>query len=135
MLRQHGMRRRYHHLEKAHHFYVKAYYDTCHLGDEEYYGERRQRQERIKRERFARLHAKYQHAARYPWLSVVTACSDDPTYPGEQGDISDVVARYGPWNEHDFFVSGSGRMVKATLRTLAELQVPSVRIKYDSFSD
>jgi len=74
-------------------------------------------------------------AARYPWLSVVTACSDDPTFPGEQGNISDVVARYGPWNEHDFFVSGSGSMVKATLKTLAELQVPSIRIKYDSFND
>ncbi|XVU25312.1 globin domain-containing protein [Actinoplanes sp. CA-054009] len=74
-------------------------------------------------------------AARYPWLSVVTACSDDPTFPGEQGQISDVVARYGPWNEHDFFVSGSGPMVKATLKTLAEQQVPSIRIKYDSFTD
>ncbi|MEU4621296.1 globin domain-containing protein [Actinoplanes sp. NPDC023801] len=74
-------------------------------------------------------------AARYPWLSVVTACSDDPTFPGEQGDISDVVAKYGPWKEHDFFVSGSGRMVRATLKRLSELQVPSVRIKYDSFGD
>jgi NAD(P)H-flavin reductase/hemoglobin-like flavoprotein len=72
-------------------------------------------------------------AARYPWLSVVTACSDDPTFPGEQGDIADVVARYGPWSEHDFFVSGSGKMVKGTLKTLAELQVPSIRIKYDAF--
>jgi len=66
---------------------------------------------------------------------VVTACSDDPTYPGEQGNISDVVARYGPWSDHDFFVSGSGAMVKSTLKTLAELQVPSIRIKYDSFSE
>src|SRR5262249_10862106 len=74
-------------------------------------------------------------AARYPWLSVVTACSDDPTFPGEQGNISDVVARYGPWSDHDFFVSGSGAMVKSTLKTLAELQVPSIRIKYDSFSE
>ena len=74
-------------------------------------------------------------AARYPWLSVVTACSDDPGFTGEQGNISDVVARYGPWNEHDFFVSGSGPMVKATLKTLAELQVPSIRIKYDAFTD
>jgi NAD(P)H-flavin reductase len=74
-------------------------------------------------------------AARYPWLSVVTACSEDPTFPGEQGDISDVVAKYGPWKEHDFFVSGSGRMVRATLKRLSELQVPSIRIKYDSFTD
>ena len=74
-------------------------------------------------------------AARYPWLSVVTACSEDPTFPGEQGNISDVVARYGPWSDHDFFVSGSGEMVKSTLKTLAELQVPSIRIKYDTFSE
>jgi NAD(P)H-flavin reductase/hemoglobin-like flavoprotein len=74
-------------------------------------------------------------AARYPWLSVVTACSDDPTFSGEHGNVSEVVARYGPWNEHDFFVSGSGTMVKATLKTLAELQVPSIRIKYDSFNE
>ena len=48
-------------------------------------------------------------AARYPWLSVVPACSDDPGFAGEQGNISEVVARYGPWDEHDFFVSGSRR--------------------------
>ena len=74
-------------------------------------------------------------AARYPWLSVVAACSEDPGYSGEQGNISDVVARYGPWKEHDFFVSGSPAMVKAKLRRLAELQIPSIRIKYDAFGD
>jgi NAD(P)H-flavin reductase len=73
-------------------------------------------------------------AARYPWLSVVTACSDDPSFAGEHGQIADVVARYGPWSEHDFFVSGSGEMVKTTLKTLAELQIPSIRIKYDTFN-
>ena len=35
-------------------------------------------------------------AARYPWLSVVPACSEDPGFAGEQGTISDVVSRYGP---------------------------------------
>jgi len=74
-------------------------------------------------------------AARYPWLSVVSAVSEDPGFGGEQGNISDVVARYGPWKEHDFFVSGSSAMVKATLRRLAELQIPSIRIKYDAFGD
>jgi NAD(P)H-flavin reductase/hemoglobin-like flavoprotein len=74
-------------------------------------------------------------AARYPWLSVVSAVSEDPGHGGEQGNISDVTARYGPWNEHDFFVAGSPAMVKATLRRLAELQIPSIRIKYDAFSD
>jgi NAD(P)H-flavin reductase/hemoglobin-like flavoprotein len=74
-------------------------------------------------------------AARYPWLSVVPAVSEDPGHGGEQGNISDVVARYGPWKEHDFFVCGSPAMVKATLRRLAELQIPSIRIKYDVFGE
>jgi NAD(P)H-flavin reductase/hemoglobin-like flavoprotein len=74
-------------------------------------------------------------AAHYPWLSVIPACSDDKGYQGEQGNISEVVARYGPWNDHDFFVSGSPSMVKSTLRTLAEIQVPPLRIRYDAFGD
>jgi len=71
-------------------------------------------------------------AARYPWLSVVTACSDDLTYPGERGEICDVVERYGPWADHDFFVSGSPAMVKATLGTLVRIGIPSIRIRYDA---
>ncbi|SDY15803.1 NAD(P)H-flavin reductase [Micromonospora pattaloongensis] len=81
------------------------------------------------------LEALNQLAAHYPWLTIVPACSDDPGFPGEHGNVSEVVGRYGPWNDHDFFVSGSSQMVKATLRTLAELQVPSMRIKYDAFGD
>jgi NAD(P)H-flavin reductase/hemoglobin-like flavoprotein len=73
-------------------------------------------------------------AARYPWLSVVAACADDPTFTGEKGDIAGVVTRYGPWADHDFFVAGSAPMVKTTLRRLAELQIPSIRIKYDTFN-
>ncbi|MEJ3742291.1 globin domain-containing protein [Actinomycetes bacterium KLBMP 9797] len=73
-------------------------------------------------------------AARHPWLSVVPACSEDPSYAGERGSINEVLARYGPWADHDFFVSGSPSMVRNTLRTLAEMQVPAVRIKYDALS-
>ncbi|HZN77516.1 MAG TPA: globin domain-containing protein [Micromonosporaceae bacterium] len=74
-------------------------------------------------------------AGRYPWLSVVAACSQDRSFGGEQGNIADVVSRYGPWADHDFFVSGSPAMVRSTLRTLAEMQIPQVRIKYDAFGD
>jgi NAD(P)H-flavin reductase len=66
---------------------------------------------------------------------VVPVCSEDASYPGERGNVSEVVARYGPWIDHDFFVSGSPTMVKATLRTLAELQVPPLRIKYDALGE
>ena len=52
-------------------------------------------------------------AGAYPWLSVVPACSEDLDFSGEQGNINEVVARYGPWQDHDFFVSGSPGMVRA----------------------
>jgi NAD(P)H-flavin reductase len=74
-------------------------------------------------------------AARYPWLSVVAACSDDPDYDGEHGSIADIVARNGPWRDHDFYVSGSPPMVRSTLRTVAEMQVPPIRVRYDAFGD
>jgi NAD(P)H-flavin reductase/hemoglobin-like flavoprotein len=74
-------------------------------------------------------------AEAHPWLSVIPSCADDPGFDGEQGDITDVLARYGPWTAHDCFVAGSATMVKSTLRTLSEDQVPSVNVKYDTFGD
>jgi NAD(P)H-flavin reductase/hemoglobin-like flavoprotein len=70
-------------------------------------------------------------AARYPWLSVVPACSSTRSYSGERGKISDVLARYGPWKRHEFFVSGPPLMLKATLRRLTEMRVPAERIRFD----
>lgn len=73
-------------------------------------------------------------AERVPWLTVVPALSAE-TWEGECGTIPDVMQRWGPWDNHDFYVSGSGPMVQASLRTLAWMQVPSVRIRYDAFGD
>ncbi|MGC5019063.1 globin domain-containing protein [Micromonospora sp. DT47] len=73
--------------------------------------------------------------AAHPWLSVTPACSDDPDFGGEQGDISEVVTRYGPWTTHDCYVSGSAPMVRATLRALAEDKVPPQNIRYDTFGN
>lgn len=72
-------------------------------------------------------------AARHPWVSLVPACSRDAGFEGEHGDISEIVGRYGPWDTHDFYVAGSSGMVRATLHRLAALNVPSERIRYDSF--
>lgn len=71
----------------------------------------------------------------HPWLSVTPSCSDDPGFVGEQGDISDVINRYGPWTSHDCFVSGSAEMVRSTLRALAQDEVPTAQIRYDTFGD
>jgi NAD(P)H-flavin reductase/hemoglobin-like flavoprotein len=71
----------------------------------------------------------------HSWLTIIPACSEDTDFPGEQGDISDVLARYGPWTSHDCFVSGPGAMVKSALRALAEDQVPPANIRYDTFGE
>ncbi|WP_036373388.1 globin domain-containing protein [Micromonospora sp. ATCC 39149] len=71
----------------------------------------------------------------HPWLSVTAACCDDPDFDGERGDISEVITRYGPWTTHDCYVSGSARMVRSTLRALAEDEVPPPNIRYDTFGE
>ncbi|MCA2213987.1 globin domain-containing protein [Jidongwangia harbinensis] len=73
-------------------------------------------------------------AARYPYLSIVRAASDDPDFPGEHGPISEVVGRHGPWRDHDFYVAGPAPMVQATLHRLAEMGVPATRVRYDAFT-
>ncbi len=79
------------------------------------------------------LPALAQLAERHPWLALVPVLSEDPGYAGETGLVSDTLARYGPWDNHDFYVSGSPHMVAATRRTLTRLQVPSTRIRHDAF--
>jgi NAD(P)H-flavin reductase/hemoglobin-like flavoprotein len=70
-----------------------------------------------------------------PWLNVVRALSEDDEFPdAEHGNVADIVAKHGPWPNHDFYVSGSPAMVASTLRALQKLQVPSTRIKFDTFS-
>lgn len=70
-------------------------------------------------------------AARHPWLSLIPACSDDPTFPGERGALAEVMARFGPWSQHDLFVCGEAGTVRATMGTLARVGVPPNRIRYD----
>jgi NAD(P)H-flavin reductase/hemoglobin-like flavoprotein len=68
---------------------------------------------------------------RRPWLSLVTACSEDKAYRGEHGNICDVMERHGPWPNHEFFVCGSSPMVRATLGVLARLGVDPQFTAYD----
>lgn len=76
---------------------------------------------------------------RAPWLKVVPCVSHDNGYQGERGTLAEVLARHGAdrfnWNEHDFCVSGSAPMVRATLGKLAELEVPGNRIRFDAFAE
>lgn len=74
-------------------------------------------------------------AESYPWLAIVPVCSHDPGWGGEEGTVAQAVARFGPWQEHDFFLSGSPPMIRSTLRVLTQVQVPQTRIRFDAFSD
>jgi NAD(P)H-flavin reductase len=82
-----------------------------------------------------RLGALLRLSGQYPWLTVVTAVSDDPAHPGRRGLVSDVVAQYGPWLRHDVYVSGSPPMIRATVTALRARQVPLARMRYDPFED
>jgi NAD(P)H-flavin reductase/hemoglobin-like flavoprotein len=70
-----------------------------------------------------------------PWLRVVPCVSDDPNFSGERGNLPDVVARHGRWEEHDVIVCGSPAMTRATLRTLRDLGVAEERLMYDGATD
>jgi NAD(P)H-flavin reductase/hemoglobin-like flavoprotein len=72
-------------------------------------------------------------AARQPWLRLVPAVSGQPEFRGEQGQIGEVMARHGPWQDHEFLVCGPPAMMRATLDRLAQLQIPPSRVHYDPF--
>lgn len=86
-------------------------------------------------------------AGGFPWLTVVPAVSDEPGGHGfpsllqsgdadvEHGNLSDVVARYGPWDGHDAYVCGPSAMVGHTVEQLTRLGVPRDRIRLETFAD
>jgi NAD(P)H-flavin reductase/hemoglobin-like flavoprotein len=74
-----------------------------------------------------------------PWLTIVPCVSHDTGFRGERGLLPDVLARHGAdrfnWADHDVYVSGSAAMMRATLARLVEMEVPSERIRFDSFEE
>ncbi|MBA3489840.1 MAG: hypothetical protein H0T78_09925 [Longispora sp.] len=75
-------------------------------------------------------------ANRHPWLSIVPALSGPNSAPGcEHGTAAEVAARNGPWEDHDFFISGTPEMVRGSLHTLNRLHIPTQQVRYYSFVD
>ena len=72
-------------------------------------------------------------AARWPWLTVVPAVSDDPYYDGECGTLCDVVTRSGSWSRHEAYVAGPTAMVETTVDRLVSVGVPGDRIHIEDF--
>jgi NAD(P)H-flavin reductase/hemoglobin-like flavoprotein len=71
----------------------------------------------------------------YPWLWLVPAVSEDPTYTGIRGQLPEVVSRRGVWTDHDAYVCGPDQMVRQTIMRLLDVGVSPTRIRYDEFGD
>ncbi len=72
-------------------------------------------------------------AAAYDWLTVVIAVSEDDSYDGPHGLISDIAVNDGDWSGHDVFVCGSPQMVEATVKAFVAHGVPEDQIRFDEF--
>jgi NAD(P)H-flavin reductase len=72
-------------------------------------------------------------AARWPWLTVTTAASEDPGYRGENGTVADVVGRLVRAAGQDAYICGSPAMVEATAQRLTALGLPEDHIYVEDF--
>jgi NAD(P)H-flavin reductase len=72
---------------------------------------------------------------RHPWLTVITAVSDDLRWTGVQGLVGEVAAAGGEWSGHDVYVCGSPVMVEATVKQLMAVGVPEPQIRFEEFGE
>ncbi|WP_327360135.1 globin domain-containing protein [Streptomyces sp. NBC_01296] len=69
---------------------------------------------------------------RHHWLTIRGAVSDE-YIPGIRGSLPDVLTEYGPWYQHDVYLSGPAQMVIAATETLTHGGTPPDRIHHDPF--
>lgn len=73
-----------------------------------------------------------------PWLSVRPVVSEGPASGPSRnisGKIPDAVRQYGPWREHDAYVSGPPGMIRSGVDALVGVGVPSDRIRHDAMEE
>jgi NAD(P)H-flavin reductase len=68
-----------------------------------------------------------------PWLTITPVVSGEPGFPGERGQLPDVVTRSGNWRDHDVYIAGPTPMVQATTARLTGSGVPSGQIHAEDF--
>ncbi|MFC9245825.1 globin domain-containing protein [Streptomyces sp. NPDC057136] len=71
-------------------------------------------------------------AQRHHWLTIRGAISDEYT-PGIRGSLPEVLAEYGPWYQHDVYLSGPAPMVISASATLTRNGTSPERIHHDPF--
>ncbi|HEY9366732.1 MAG TPA: globin domain-containing protein [Agromyces sp.] len=69
-----------------------------------------------------------------PWFSYTPVVSDDPSYPGRKGFVSDAVVEAGVTPGALAMICGSPSMVRHTASRLRELGVPSPDIRFELFA-
>ncbi len=69
---------------------------------------------------------------RHHWLSVRAAVSHE-RIAGLEGTLPRVLGEFGPWYQHEAFLSGPVDMVTQATYTLARQGIPPSRIHYDPF--
>jgi NAD(P)H-flavin reductase/hemoglobin-like flavoprotein len=73
------------------------------------------------------------YAQMYPWLTVVPAVSDDPTFHGARGTVVDVALKLRTWDGHRVHVCGSPAMVTGTLDRLAAAGLDKEAVFFEDF--
>ncbi|MFD9301947.1 globin domain-containing protein [Streptomyces sp. NPDC060048] len=71
-------------------------------------------------------------AQRHHWLTIRGAVSDE-YIPGLRGSLPDVLAEFGPWYQHDAYLSGPARMVASAKEALTLAGTAPDRIHHDPF--
>ncbi len=71
-------------------------------------------------------------AQRHHWLTIRGAVSHE-YIPGIRGSLPEVLAEYGPWYQHDVYLSGPAQMVASANETLTLGGTLPERIHYDPF--
>lgn len=71
-------------------------------------------------------------AQRHHWLTIRGAVSHE-YIPGIRGSLPEVLAEYGPWYQHDVYLSGPAQMVASANETLTLNGTLPERIHHDPF--
>ncbi|MCX5009873.1 FAD-binding oxidoreductase [Streptomyces sp. NBC_00555] len=71
-------------------------------------------------------------AQRHHWLTIRGAVSHEHI-PGIRGSLPQVLAEYGPWYQHDVYLSGPAQMVVSANETLTQGGTLPERIHHDPF--
>ncbi|MFI1453912.1 globin domain-containing protein [Streptomyces roseus] len=71
-------------------------------------------------------------AQQHHWLSIRGAVSHE-YIPGIRGSLPEVLAEYGPWYQHDVYLSGPAPMVVSASQTLTQHGTLPDRIHHDPF--